>query len=119
MKHVTPPAASRHCVHNEENAASRQLHVGEYADRRSASQDRKVNHCVHKGALLVPALSQVSPVHSLKLFFGKFVLILFSHVCLVLPSRLLPLAFPTKFLHEFVISLTRVTCLADMALCSI
>ena len=57
----------------------------------------KVQHCIYKSLLPVHILSQINPVHATPSHFLKIHLIILPSM-LYLPSRLIPLGFPTKTL---------------------
>ena len=78
------------------------------ANRSSASQEffcilwnPKVHYRIHKSRVLVPILRWIDPVHSRHPTFQRSVLILSSHLCLGLPSGLLPSDFSTKTCMHF------------------
>jgi hypothetical protein len=62
--------------------------------------NRKVHYCVHKSPPLVLTQSQIKPVHTMPSYL-RSILILFSHLCLSLPSDLFPYGFPTNILYAF------------------
>jgi hypothetical protein len=87
------------------------------ANRFSASQEilhilrnPKVYYGIYKCPPPVPILSQFNPVHATSSsYFLKSILILSSHLCLRLPSRLFPSGFPTKTLYAPLLSPSRAT----------
>jgi hypothetical protein len=90
------------------------------ADSHSTSQEiprlllnPKVHYHVHKGQPLDPILSQMNLVHTIS---SRFIVILFSYLCLGLPNGLFPSDFPTKILYVFLISLMHATCAAHIIL---
>jgi hypothetical protein len=57
-------------------------------------------HCrVHKSPPLVPILGQINSVHSTPSYYSKIRFNIILHLCLCLPSGLLPFGFPIKTLH--------------------
>ena len=64
----------------------------------------------------VPILSQLDPVHTPTSTSWRSILVLFSHLCLGLPSGLFPSYFPTKTLYAPLLSPVRATCLAHLIL---
>ena len=66
----------------------------------------------HNSPLLVLILCQINPVHNLSSNFLKSILILTSHLHLRLPQC----PFPTITLHEFLFSLMRTICPAQLTL---
>jgi hypothetical protein len=60
----------------------------------------KVHYRVHKSPPLVPILRQIDPVHSISSYL-RYILILFTHLRLVLPSGLFPSGFPINILYVF------------------
>jgi hypothetical protein len=54
----------------------------------------KVHYRVHKSLPLIPILSQINPVHTIPSYLRP-TSILFTHLCLGLPSGLFPSGFPT------------------------
>jgi len=87
------------------------------ANRFSASQEiprilryPKVHYRIHKCLpTRIPILSQIDPVHAPISHFLKIYLILYSHLCLVLPSGFLPSGFPTITLYTPLLSPIRTT----------
>jgi hypothetical protein len=69
--------------------------------------NKKVHYRVYKSRPLVPYLSQFIPSHPISL---RFILILFTHVCLRLPNGIFPSDFPTNILYAFRFSPIRATC---------
>jgi len=61
--------------------------------------NQKVHYYIHKCLPPVPILSQLDPVHNLHSTSWRSILILYSHLCLGLPSGLFPSCFPTKTLY--------------------
>jgi hypothetical protein len=62
-----------------------------------------VHYRVHKSPPLVPALSQINPIHTILSYLSK---IHFNivHPCLGLPNGLFPSRFPTNILYAFLFS---------------
>ena len=94
------------------------------ANRFSVSQEiprilwnPKVHYHIHKSPLLVPFLSQLNSVHTSPYPTSwRSISILSSHLCLGLPSGLLPSGFPTKTLYMLLLSPIHVTCSAHLIL---
>ena len=63
-----------------------------------------VHYHVYKSLPLVPFLNQMNSVYTIPPKTVRFILILSPHLCLCLPSVLLPSAFPTKTLYVFLFS---------------
>jgi hypothetical protein len=63
-------------------------------------------------------LSWASSIHSIPPYptSWRFILILYSHICLVLPSGPFPLGFPTKILYTPLLSSINATCPAHLIL---
>jgi hypothetical protein len=74
----------------------------------------KIDCGIHKSPLFAPTLSHVHPIHTLNSFSLRFVLMLFYHLLLGLPSSLFPSGVPTQNLGltVFVIYLVHARCLA-------
>jgi hypothetical protein len=75
----------------------------------------KVHHRVQKNRPLAPILSQINPVHTTPSYL-RFMLILFTHVRLGLPSGLFLFNFPTNILYAFLISPISTACPAHLIL---
>jgi hypothetical protein len=75
-----------------------------------------VQYCIQESSPLVPILNQINPVHTTPSFLTKNILILFTHLCLVVPSGLFPSSFPTSNLYAFLFGLIHPTCPADLIL---
>jgi len=61
-----------------------------------------VHHNVHKRLPLVPTFCQNSPVHTLQTYL-RCILILCAHLCLILPSSLLPTRILDIYLFIFTV----------------
>ena len=71
----------------------------------------KFHYLFHNRLLLVPILSQITPVYTIRLYIFCFILILLSDLSLGHTSGLFfSLSFPTKILCAFVFSPYRATC---------
>jgi len=73
------------------------------------SWNPKDHHRVHNTSLLFLRFSQISRVQDIPLYL-RFILILFSHLYLRLPTSLFPLGVSTKLLYTFLFSAIRATC---------
>lgn len=73
--------------------------------------NRKVRCYIRKSPLLVPILSQFSPVHTLTIYCFVWILVLFSHFRLGLPGDRLPSSFPTKLLCAVLLFSKHAPCL--------
>jgi hypothetical protein len=87
------------------------------ANRFSASKEipltlwnPKVHNHVDKCLTPVPTLIHINPVHALQHTSYRYILILFSHLRLGLPSGFFPSGFRTKTLYVPFLSPTRATC---------
>ena len=76
----------------------------------------KVHHRVYNSPLPVRILSQINPVDASHPTSWRSVSILFSHICLGVPSGLFPLRFHTKTLYAPLLSPIRATCPAHFIL---
>ena len=70
----------------------------------------KVHYGIHKWPPSIPILSQLDPVHAPHSTSWRSILILSSHLCLVLPSGLVPSDFPTQTLYAPLLSSIHATC---------
>ena len=52
----------------------------------------------HWGLLIIPILSRINPISRLYTYLFKYILILPSYLCLVLPKGLFPVGLPVKIL---------------------
>jgi len=75
-----------------------------------------VHYRIQKCQLPVPILSHLDPVHNPHPTSWTYILILFSHLRLCLPSGLFPLGFPTKTLYSTLPFLINATCPANLIL---
>ena len=73
------------------------------ANMSSASQEipcilwnQKFHGRIHRRPLTFPILSQINPVQNSPAQFWRYILILYSHLCLGLPSDLSPSGLPNK-----------------------
>jgi hypothetical protein len=73
-----------------------------------------VHYRIHKFPPRAPILSQLDPVHTPHSPSWRFVLILFFHLRLGLPSGLFSSDFPTKTLYTPLLSPMRATCPAHL-----
>jgi len=87
------------------------------AKRFSATQEiprilwkLKVHYHIHKCPPPVPILSHINPVHAPYQNSWRSILILYSHLCLGLPSGLFPSDFPTKTLYMPLLSTIHAMC---------
>ena len=64
----------------------------------------KVHYRIHKCPPPVPVLSQLDPVHASHSNSWRSNLILYSHLCLCLPSGLYPSSFPSKIQYTPLLS---------------
>jgi hypothetical protein len=71
----------------------------------------KVHYHLHNSMLLDLILSQINPVHIVTLYYLRAISILSFHLCLLLPSGLIPSGFPHACYH--LISLDSVAFLAS------
>jgi hypothetical protein len=62
----------------------------------------KVHYRVYKSLSLIHILSQINPAHPA--IYLSSILMLYSYLCLRLPSGLLPSGLPTNVLHTFLFS---------------
>ena len=74
----------------------------------------KFHHRIHKCPPPVPILSQLDPVHTPHPTSCRSILILSSHLCLGLPSGLIPSGFPTKTLYTSLLYPIRAKCPAHL-----
>ena len=74
------------------------------------SRNPKVHYRTHKPPPTVPILGQPNPVHYPHPTSWRFILILFTHLRLGLPSGLFPPGFPTKTPYTPLSSPIRATC---------
>jgi hypothetical protein len=70
----------------------------------------KPHYLDHKNPPLVPIFSKMNPVHITPSVSLTSLLILFSYVCLGLPSSLFLSGFPTKTVYAFIFSPMHATC---------
>jgi len=70
----------------------------------------EVHYRVYKSPQLVLVLSQMNPVYIVTPYSLRSILILFSNICLGLPSIPFPSGFPIKILYELLISPKHATC---------
>jgi len=76
----------------------------------------KVHYCIQKSLPPVTIPSQLNPVHTPHPTSSRSTLILSSHLCLGLPSGLLPSSYPTKTLYTPVLAPMHATCPAHRIL---
>ena len=69
----------------------------------------KVHYRIHNNPPHVPIISQTDPGQCSQTNYQRSILILFSHLCLHLPSDLLPSGFPTKIVYIPLLSPIRAT----------
>jgi hypothetical protein len=67
------------------------------------------HYSVHNDPPLVPVLSQINAIHT-TLSYLRTILILFTNLCLGLPSGPFPSRFPTNVLYAFLFSPIHATC---------
>jgi len=79
-------------------------------------RNSQFHYRIHNSLPSVPILSQIDPVHPPDPTYRRFILILFSHLRLGLPSCLFPSGFPTKTLYTTLLSPIRATCPAQLIL---
>jgi len=76
----------------------------------------KVRYHIHNSPSMVPILSHTHPVHTLRPYFPKSILILSSHLRPGLLSGLFHLGFATKMKYAFLIFPMHATCPAHLIL---
>ena len=76
----------------------------------------KVHYHIYKCPPPFPVLSQINPVYCPYPISSRSILILSFHLCLVLPSGLFPLGFPTKTQYAPLLSPVHATCPAHLIL---
>jgi hypothetical protein len=100
------------------------------ANRCSANQEifciswnRKVYYHVHKSLPLVPILRKMNPFNTVTHCSLRFILILFSHLYLFLPSGHFPSSFffffSLKIMYAFLITPIWVKCSAYLIICDL
>jgi hypothetical protein len=72
----------------------------------------KLHYCVHKSPPWARSIHSIPP-HPISL---RSILILFTHLCLGLPSGLFPFGFPTNILYALLFALSHATCPTQLIL---